>query len=665
MACGLPVVAGGWTNHVTAASSPGTVIFAAAGQVLLADGSGGHELHISPAQYVYTVVPSPDGTRIASLNEQGQDTELWVSDLKGGHAVLVGKVDSDATPVWSPDSRRLAFVSHGSAWTATVASRAVRRVGAVGIEPAFAWSPDGKELSYWGSAGLTLYTSTSGSRRILARDSRVWQSAWTRDGRQVVYSGRSGIYSVETSRTSPRPRLLVAGGGDFALSPDGRSLAFDRQFSLYLRPLDGPARGRLVAAEFYEFAWAPDSRTLAFSRKDTRRLDAAGIYLASRSGGASRPLLADLGRDAARFPSWSPDGRHLAYQRVEQGYARVYVVGSDGRHDHQVVADDPEAVPTAAPVSWLAHPIALPAVPVEVTVKPDRELQAGGWVSGINAAPDLELVTAAYPLSEFETRFTALFWEPSTGGEAEPSVPCEDQIAGVALTGDRYAYVCETYDAKTLFELYIAPRGQALPEQPLLSNAESSIDGGSVAGAGDLIAAEIGDTLYRIDGVGNAVALRRYPAAATVLGVDHDRILLATSKDNVEVVAADGTLLASLSVPNAYGTLFRDGKLATVDHAGNLILLDLDGQPPILHPLPAGAVLEDVAGDLVLFALHSRQHLLRLSDSRDVTLRLPDQFRWAWACFDTGGIDYAYNSFGPVAHELGYLTPTSVNALLG
>ena len=141
MACGLPVVAGGWTNHVTAASSPGTVIFAAAGQVLLADGSGGHELHISPAQYAYTVVPSPDGTRIASLNEQGQDTELWVSDLKGGHAVLVGRVDSDATPVWSPDSRRLAFVSHGSAWTATVASRAVHRVGAVGIEPAFAGRP--------------------------------------------------------------------------------------------------------------------------------------------------------------------------------------------------------------------------------------------------------------------------------------------------------------------------------------------------------------------------------------------------------------------------------------------------------------------------------------------------------------------------------------------
>jgi Tol biopolymer transport system component len=659
------LVAGGWTNHDRAASPAGTVVFAAAGQVLLADSSGGHELHVSPPQYVDTAVASPDERRLAYLSIDRQDADLWVSDLTGGHAVLIRKADSETVPVWSPDSRQLAFVSHDAAWVATVPGRAVHRLGPVGIEQAFAWSPDGRELSYWGSAGLTLYDSTSGRKRVLARDSRVWQSAWTPDGLQVVYWGRGGIYSVETSGPRPRTRLLVAQGRDFALSPDGRSLAYDRHVSLYLRPFDGSRRPRLIADEFDDFAWAPDSRTLAFSRKDSRRFNAAGIYLAQRSGGAPRPLLADLGLDGARLPSWSPDSARIVYERVEQGYRRLYVVELNGRDDRQLLAEDPEAVPDAIPVSWLAHPIALPADPPAVTVKPDQELQAGGWVSGIRAGPDLALVTAAYPLSEYASRFTALFWKPSTGGKAEPSLPCEDEIVGVALAGDRYAYVCETYDAQTLFELYVAGTGQALPDKPLLSNDESGVEGGSVAGDGNLLAAEIGDTLYRIDGIGSPVALRRYAAPATVLGVDHDRILLATSKNSVEVVAADGSLLASLSISNAYGALFRDGKIATVDDAGNLAVHDLAGQPPLLRPLPTGAQLEDISGDLVLLDIQSRQHLLRLSDGRDVTLRLPGQFLWAWACFDAGGIDYAYNTFGPVSHRLGYLAPESVTTLLG
>ncbi len=664
-ACALMFAGSAWTERTAAAG--GTVVFSTRdGQIVLADAGGSRELLVSPTSDVEYVEPAPDGTQLAF--ESIDRNSLWLSDLRGRHPVLLKKVDLDEPPVWSPDSTRIAFVSNRQAWVAVARSRAVRRLGPTGIEGAFAWSPDSRHLAYAGSAGLMLYERDSGQSRLLVPASELWQAAWTPDSRQVVYWGNGGVYRFDLSDVHARPRLLVRQGRDFALSPDGRTLAFDKHFSLYLMPFDRSTRPRLLSGDFFEYAWSPDSSRLAFSRKDPRRAGVAAIYLAARTGGTPRPLLSDPGTDGFHSPSWSPDGHQIAYERIEHGEARLDVVDADGRGDHQLAVDEPDAVPDGLPVQWLPHPLSLPAAAKTVTVKPDAELLAGSWVYGTTAGPELQLATVSYPISEFETAFTALFWTPSSGTKAELHVPCEDTVASVALAGDRYAYVCEIEDVQSEFDLYVGQAGQNLPDNPLLTNGENA-EAGSAAGSGDLLAAEIGDTLYRIDGTGTAVPLRHYPVtpniAATVLAVDHDQILVATGQSSVEVIAADGTLVASLDVPNADSALLRDGRIVTIDSAGNLIVRRLDGQPTLTRPLPPGAQFEDLSGDLVLYSVRLRQHLLRLADGHDHTLRFPGQYLWAWACFNGGGINYAYNAFGPASHRLGYLTPASVNALLG
>src|SRR5947209_1488317 len=55
-------------------------------------------------------VPSPDGTRIASINADG--TTIWVSGVNGGRLRQIRGsrgIDSFSALVWSPDSKRISY----------------------------------------------------------------------------------------------------------------------------------------------------------------------------------------------------------------------------------------------------------------------------------------------------------------------------------------------------------------------------------------------------------------------------------------------------------------------------------------------------------------------------------------------------------------------------
>jgi eukaryotic-like serine/threonine-protein kinase len=178
---------------------------------------------------------------------------------------------------------------------------------------------------------------------------------------------------------SPRRRHL--GGAWFAISPDGRRLAFSASGSdgisrLWVRPLDSlearPLPGT-EASQFPPFFWSPDSRYIAF-RADgkLKAVDVAngtvetlcdapelvvggswnrdgviifwanpgGIMRVSASGGTATPVTALDPSRSERYhamPSFLPDGRHFIYWRASgsAGSTGSYIRSIDAKPNEQ------------------------------------------------------------------------------------------------------------------------------------------------------------------------------------------------------------------------------------------------------------------------------------------------------------------------------------------
>jgi TolB protein len=125
-------------------------------------------------------------------------------------------------------------------------------------------------------------------------------------------------------------------------SPDGRRIAFVSKWQVYVMNADGSGQRRLTrnGARNFAPAWSPDGQRIAFERRVGRekygRCDGCGravtfqVYVMNADGSEARMLA----QDAAR-PVWSPDGQKIAFEMHPHGMAferqsDIYVMNADG-----------------------------------------------------------------------------------------------------------------------------------------------------------------------------------------------------------------------------------------------------------------------------------------------------------------------------------------------
>jgi Tol biopolymer transport system component len=138
-----------------------------------------------------------------------------------------------------------------------------------------------------------------------------------------------------TIRSSGRSRKLLKDPGPSyspAWSPDGRTVAFSRAFkAIWLSSPHGTHRRRLTRfTDGWETspAWSPDGKRLVFVRTTTllkEGVNRTALWIVNADGSGLRRVLTIP--DNAVNPSWSPDGRWIAFNDARD---RLYVTRLNG-----------------------------------------------------------------------------------------------------------------------------------------------------------------------------------------------------------------------------------------------------------------------------------------------------------------------------------------------
>ncbi|GJM44201.1 MAG: hypothetical protein DHS20C21_10430 [Gemmatimonadota bacterium] len=249
---------------------------------------------------------------------------------------------SDYSPTWSPDGSEIAFYSnrdgHGRIWRVPATGGTPIQVSTAEAGESVTWSDDGR-IAFPELDLVTMDTSVSWVRPDGSDLTRVttgahvccWQVAWAPGSQDIAYvrdpSG-NGIFrtAASGSGTDPIPLTFHHDWGP-TWSPDGSRVAFWRNFGwndIHVVDAGGGTAVPLWSDSFFNSdpAWHPEHDVIAFS--SARGEGAANIWTYKLLDGTFTRITDDPG--GAWGPSWSPDGRQLAFVSIRSGNQRIWVI---------------------------------------------------------------------------------------------------------------------------------------------------------------------------------------------------------------------------------------------------------------------------------------------------------------------------------------------------
>jgi dipeptidyl aminopeptidase/acylaminoacyl peptidase len=307
---------------------------------------------------------SPDGRQIVfsrsfvdKINDQNR-SNLWIVDVQGERIRELTRGNwSDSSPVWSPDGKRIAFLSDRDGtrqlhvmWLDTgEVAQLTHYTGDIGNP---VWSPDGRQIAFTSTVEdkdpiLPVKLPPRPENAKWARPAVIIDRLnWRRDGVGPVPKAYSHVFVVDAV-LGGTPRQVTSGNynhGDVAWSRDGRTIYIsgirkpDAEYlrgdsEIYAVRLDtlevraltdrlGPDRGPRVS---------PDGKWIAYTGYDEQRFTStlSSLYLMDSEGG-NRRLWAGKLPNSPSDVTWAPDSSGVYYSMGEKGTVNVYFAPLDG-----------------------------------------------------------------------------------------------------------------------------------------------------------------------------------------------------------------------------------------------------------------------------------------------------------------------------------------------
>jgi Tol biopolymer transport system component len=117
------------------------------------------------------------------------------------------------------------------------------------------------------------------------------------------------------------------------ISPDGKKIAFERQFDdgnleIYVMNLDGTDQTRVTNSPAMDGDpdWSPNGKTILFGRMN----DGASEICTINPDGSGFNVLYNSGSTYFSTPVWSPNGKKIAFQGNAEGNFEIYVMNANG-----------------------------------------------------------------------------------------------------------------------------------------------------------------------------------------------------------------------------------------------------------------------------------------------------------------------------------------------
>ena len=283
--------------------------------------------------------------RIAFVSHRDGNSEIYVMDINGGNQRnLTNHTDADFMPSWSPDGKRIAFSSNRDGHVIDgITTLEIYVMDANGNNPqnltnnpsndySPSWSPDGKRIAFVSDrdkkfiADIYVMDADGGNpQRLTNNPHDDYSPSWSPDGKRIVFASyRVGHFVGERGGITLEIYAMDDDGGNLQKLTENRKNDRDP-------------------------VWSPDGKRIAFS--SDRKGDGANpdIYVMDADGGNPQRLTENRHDDES--PSWSPDGKRIAFYSLKGMHADIYVMDDDGQNEQRLTNTHVDASP-----AWFNSP---------------------------------------------------------------------------------------------------------------------------------------------------------------------------------------------------------------------------------------------------------------------------------------------------------------------